>query len=79
MAMYSALITEGAISHTCSHLHGSIAEALDCAAEQVRQPGTTTTVVAAESHPDGLPRHRDLDAGERAELAALLNSGRGRG
>jgi hypothetical protein len=37
-----------------------------------------TTVIGADSHPDGLVRHRDLDASESAELAALIASGRGR-
>lgn len=79
MAFYSAHVTEGPFARTCSHLHASIAEALDCAAQQVRQPGTTTTVVGADQSADGLPRHRGLNAAESAELQSLLDAGRGRG
>lgn len=41
--------------------------------------GSTTTVIGADPHPDGLPRNRDLNAGEREELATLIASGYGRG
>lgn len=69
---YSALIQEGAVSTTCSHIHGSLAEALNCAMEQESQLGVSrTTVVGAELGTDGVPRHRDLTAAEEAELEAL--------
>lgn len=77
--MYAGMITEGVISRPCSHVHASIAEALDCAAATVTQPGSTTTVVGAEPHPDGLTRHRDLNPAEQAELQRLIDAGRGRG
>ena len=41
--------------------------------------GFDTTVLGADSHPDGLTRNRDLNAAERVELQTLIDSGRGRG
>ena len=76
---YSGVVTEGAISRPCDHLHGSIVEALDCAASRVMHAGSTTTVIGADAHPDGLPRNRELNGAEREELATLIASGHGRG
>lgn len=72
---YSALVEQASMSHACSHVHGSIAEALKCAEEQARLfGGAVTTVVGAEMGSDGVPRTRSLTAAEQAELDDLRGS-----
>jgi hypothetical protein len=40
MPFYSGVVEEGPIRRPCDHLHGSMTEALQCAAERVMQPIT---------------------------------------
>jgi hypothetical protein len=73
---YASLIYQEVLSQTCSHMHGSIAEAWSCAQQKQAEWGVKgATVVGADMGQDGLPRHRDLSEDEQLELEALTNGG----
>jgi IS5 family transposase len=72
MTFYAALIQTRSFSRSCSHLHRSIAEALDCALQHRRAAGAAAaTVVAADMGADGVPRRRAFSPAEPADLESL--------
>jgi hypothetical protein len=72
MTFHAALIQTTSVSRSCSNLHGSIAEALDCALQQRRDAGAAApTVVAADMGADSVPRQRALSPAEPADLESL--------
>lgn len=56
---YAGRIQQRAAWVSCSHVHGSVAEALDCAIERQRQMGApAVAVVGSDLGADGVPRER---------------------